>query len=249
MILKNTDRPPFDVLNENSAAPLVIMAEHAGNAVPDALNGLGMPPDVLRTHIAYDPGAREIGTRLADAFGAFAIFGNYSRLVVDLNREMSSEDLFLKERCGNNIPKNALLTTLDKASRINDIYLPYRNAINGKIFGLLAGGVVPVILSLHSMSPDQPGVVQDIALLFDRDVRLAGYLRDRFAKELPDVVVGMNAPYDANAVRGTLSMHAEPFGLPCVEIEFNQALLANPVRLENCVSCIEAGIREFLKSS
>jgi predicted N-formylglutamate amidohydrolase len=210
---------PFDVMNPESSVPVIFAAEHAGN------RALGKVADenILKTEKAYDPGARDIATRMANDFGAFAIFGNYTRLVIDLNRDLSGLD----------------------SSEIWDIWRPYHSRIKEKISEMRVLGIIPVFISIHTMKPDWP---QDIALLFDCDMRLADFLRDRFAKFLPDVVIGMNKPFNANTVKGTLTINAEPFRLPCVEIEFNQRLLSTPEKLDKCIRCMEIGICDFIRA-
>lgn len=245
MLLNKNDAPAFDILNSESVAAMVIMAEHAGNRVPAILNNLDVPVDILQTHIAFDLGARDIVRQLSIRFGCFAILGNYTRLVIDLNRELSSSDLFIPARCGIGVPANKNLSSLARAQRINEIWLPYRRAANEKITQLLDMGKAPLIASIHSMAPKFP---QDLAFLYDNDTRVADFLLRRFEKEMPEIAIGMNRPYDANSVKGTLSMHAKPLRLPCIEIEFNQSLLKDKGKLQKIMACLESALAEYQRS-
>ena len=49
------DEPaPVTVHNENGASPFLIVADHAGNAMPRALGRLGLPQSECERHIAWD---------------------------------------------------------------------------------------------------------------------------------------------------------------------------------------------------
>ena len=67
--------------------PLLFLCDHAGNVLPSGYGTLGLDPALFDTHIAYDIGAAHATRALADAFGAPAVLGVFSRLLIDLNRE------------------------------------------------------------------------------------------------------------------------------------------------------------------
>src|SRR5262245_9487583 len=74
---------PFDIVNPNGNAAIVIVCDHASNAVPPALGDLGVRAEDLQRHIAWDIGAMPIATRLAEIFDAPAVLCGTSRLVID----------------------------------------------------------------------------------------------------------------------------------------------------------------------
>ena len=209
---------PFDVINQDSASPIIFTVEHSGNSAP----GMNFESDALMKK--YDTGARDIAARLADTFQAFAIFGNYSRLMIDLNRELS------------------IGLDVQEQTFANEIWRPYHNRIQEKISELMTASITPIFISIHTMRESWP---QDIAFLFDTDRRVSDFMQNKFAESLPDIVVGMNEPFDANIVKGTLTINAEPLKLSAVEIEFNRRLLSDPEKLSRCIACIEDGIRNF----
>lgn len=55
-------------------------------------NGLGLSATALASHIAWDPGAVEVARRLAEHLDAPLIASGYSRLVIDCNRPLTSEE-------------------------------------------------------------------------------------------------------------------------------------------------------------
>jgi predicted N-formylglutamate amidohydrolase len=44
---------PFDIVNPNGAAAVVIICDHASNAVPAAVGDLGVAPEDMQRHVAW----------------------------------------------------------------------------------------------------------------------------------------------------------------------------------------------------
>jgi predicted N-formylglutamate amidohydrolase len=85
-LLDLEDPPPFTVINPDGRFPLVLVCDHASNAVPAALKQLGLGQGELARHIAWDIGAAGVTRRLAARLDAPAVLCGYSRLVIDCNR-------------------------------------------------------------------------------------------------------------------------------------------------------------------
>ncbi|MEZ5916557.1 MAG: N-formylglutamate amidohydrolase [Parvularculaceae bacterium] len=73
-------------------APVVVFCDHATNAIPPDLDGLRLPEDILETHIGWDIGAAAVAERIARALQATLAACNFSRLIVDPNRDPKSAD-------------------------------------------------------------------------------------------------------------------------------------------------------------
>ena len=69
------------------ASDFLLTADHAGRAIPRRLGQLGLPDSELERHIAWDIGIAGVTDRLAAALDATAVLQNYSRLVIDCNRD------------------------------------------------------------------------------------------------------------------------------------------------------------------
>ncbi len=82
-----TDEPsPITVHNAKGQSPFLILVDHADNAIPRSLEGLGISETERTRHIAWDIGAAAISRIVADTLDATVIQQNYSRLVIDCNR-------------------------------------------------------------------------------------------------------------------------------------------------------------------
>src|SRR5947209_17819818 len=87
-LLEDDEPSPFEVEYREGGSRFVIVCDHAGRRLPRALGSLGLSPEDLQRHIAWDIGARGVAMRLGDALDAFVACQRYSRLVIDCNREL-----------------------------------------------------------------------------------------------------------------------------------------------------------------
>src|SRR5689334_22388372 len=141
------DRPFELVTATNTGSPLLFVCDHAANALPAAYGTLGLEPALFSTHIAADIGAAEVTRALAAAFGAGAVLGRWSRLLVDLNRGADDPTLVMKLSDGSLIPGNARINDAEIQNRIENFHAPYHARIAAEIAAMRAAGTVPVIVS------------------------------------------------------------------------------------------------------
>ena len=112
------------------------------------------------------------------------------------------------------MPGNAHVNASEIERRVRRFYEPYNAAIAATLDGFAGAGVVPAILSIHSMTPAMQGVIRPwhASVLWDADPRLVMPLLAALRSEL-DLIVGDNEAY-GDALRGdTLDRHAAPRGL------------------------------------
>lgn len=226
-LLGAADPAPFQRLNPSGTARCLVVADHAGNAVPAVLNGLGLAPAMLERHIALDRGSRAVATGLAQRLDARALLANYSRLVVDLNRQLDDPTAFAEISDGLPIPGNQALDAAQRKQRQDAVYHPYHDAIDNLVDEFLAQNTAPAIVSIHSFTPRLDG--QDrpwhAGVLWDRDPRIARPLLERLRRRA-GLVVGDNEPYSGrHAADYTIDHHAEARGLPNASIEIRQDLI------------------------
>ena len=211
----------FELIDGNNT-PL-FLCDHAGNALPPAYGALGLAPELFHTHIAYDIGAAEVTRALAASFGAPAVLGTFSRLLIDLNRGPDDPTLVMKLSDGSIIPGNRHVDAAELAQRIASFHAPYHQAIASQIARLGK----PVLISLHSFTPSWKGAPRpwEVGVLWDQDRRLAGPLMTRLAEA--GFAVGDNEPYSGALEGDTLNRHGTKNGLPHVLIEMRQDLIGD----------------------
>ena len=242
------DPPPFEVLNPHGASPWLFTADHAGQAIPRALGDLGLPPGAIDRHIGWDIGIAGVASELAARMDAWTILQAYSRLVVDCNRPLDSPTLIVEASDGTAVPCNAGLDPAARDARVRGIFLPYHDEITRALDLRRARRQPTLLVTLHSFTPAMAGVPRPwhCGVLYHRDARLAHALRDALAAE-GDLVVGDNQPYAvSDSSDYAVPVHGEARGLPHVELEIRQDLIADAAgqqlwgqRLERLLRALE----------
>lgn len=221
------DLPAFERIAAPQPGPLVFLCDHASNALPPEYGTLGLAALEFKRHIASDIGAGPLTRALAASFGAPALLGVWSRLLIDLNRGPDDPTLVMKISDGALVPGNAAADAAEIAHRIAAFHAPYHAAIETEIVTAEAAGFAPAIVSMHSFTPVWRGDPRpwQIGILWDRDDRLARPLIEGFTAA--GFVTGDNEPYDGALEGDTLWTHATSRGLPNVLIEVRQDLIAD----------------------
>jgi predicted N-formylglutamate amidohydrolase len=223
---------------------LIVTAEHASNTIPPALAGLGVPSEILASHVAWDPGAREVATALAAALGAPLLLGEHSRLVADLNRSPGTDAVVPRAAFGVVVPGNANLTAEDRAAREVAYHRPYWNRVEEAVRALRP----PVLhLSVHSFTPELDGKKREVELgvLHDPAHPLEAEIARLFLPILRahGFDARANEPYDGRADGLCTALRAKlpPSAYAGVEIEISHELLGALDRVSRAL--IEAATR------
>lgn len=227
-LLSQGDPPPVRVHAADASSPLLIVCDHAGRCVPARLGDLGVAPVDWDRHIAWDIGAAGVCAALAPLLGVCWIEQVYSRLVIDCNRQPGHPTSIAPESDSTPIPGNHDLSEEAKALRLREIFNPYHGAIAAALDRLEAQGAAPIVIAMHSFTPEMAGFRRpwEAGVLFNRNpalsLVLAGLLREA------GLTVGENEPYAlADDSDYTVPVHAEARGLDYVELEIRQDLIAS----------------------
>jgi predicted N-formylglutamate amidohydrolase len=224
------DEPfPVEVFRAKARSSFVIVCDHAGRELPRGLGTLGLSPEELQSHIAWDIGARGVARRLADLLDAALVLQRYSRLVIDCNRPLSAPDSIVLKSGGIPVLGNQALTRAEAEERARSIFKPYHAQIRSILNEREAHGQPSLLVALHTFTPELLGVPRPwhTGILYHRDTRLALPLLDLLRQE-PGLVVGDNEPYRASDSSDlSIIEHGERRGLPYVEIEIRQDLVSD----------------------
>ena len=218
------------MLRTGGRSDLVLIADHAGRTIPRSLNLLGLPDTELQRHIAWDIGIAGVTERLADALDAVAVLQRYSRLVIDCNRDPASPTSIPEISEFTRIPGNTGLSAAQRQARADAIFQPYHARIAELLNARAADGRRTILVAMHSFTPVFKGEsrAMQVGVLYHRDIRLANVMLELLRAE-GDLVVGDNAPYAITATSDyAVPVHGEARGLPHVELEIRQDLIAEP---------------------
>ncbi|MBX9759119.1 MAG: N-formylglutamate amidohydrolase [Beijerinckiaceae bacterium] len=217
---------PVETIEGALDGGLIVLCDHASNALPPEYGSLGLPPEQFERHIAYDIGAAAVTRALAARFRAPAVLTRFSRLLIDPNRGADDPTLVMKLSDGAIVPGNVDADAAEVARRVERFWRPYRETAGRLVEAMIATGRPPAILSIHSFTPAWKGVPRpwEIGLLWDSDPRMAQGLMGAFEAALTSPV-GDNEPYDGALTGDTLWELGTARGLAHVIVELRQDLI------------------------
>ncbi len=217
----------IEYIEGSGTGGLLLLCDHACNALPDCYGTLGLPPEQLQRHIGYDIGAAAVTRRIAARFEAPAVLTTFSRLLIDPNRGIDDPTLVMRLSDGAIVPGNACIDDHEIARRVQLYWRPYRDAVSQTIERMSSPERTPVVISVHSFTPAWKGVSRpwEIGILWDTDPRLAVPLMEALREA--GFIVGDNEPYNG-ALRGdTLDEEVTRRGIAGLLIEVRQDLIAD----------------------
>lgn len=237
ILLSAGDPPPVSLMNPLGSSPFLLIGDHAGNAIPARLGDLGVSAADRVRHIGWDLGIAALGAALSGQLDAVWIAQAYSRLVIDCNRDPAIDaypNAIVTVSDGTPIPANADLADAARTARVVEIHVPYQDAIATEIARRAEAGQPTILVALHSFTPVMAGVARPwhVGILHDG-------ANDAFARAVltllqadPVLTVGDNEPYAMDRIDHSIPRHAFAAGLPYVEFEVRQDLLADPAGID-----------------
>ena len=243
------DPPPVTLVNEAGASPVVLLCDHASNAIPAALGTLGLDEAARSRHIAWDIGAAEVTRRLAEMLDAPALLSGYSRLVIDCNRAPDDPTSSRQISDGVIVPGNRGLAKAARGARASACYWPYHRKVTEVIERAAARDIMPVIVSVHSCTP----VMKDferpwhIGVLSNTDRRMTDLVIAELARDSA-LCIGDNQPYSGLDPHGyTIETHALPDGRPNALLEIRQDLIDTQRGIGHWAELVGAVLRKVLQ--
>lgn len=243
------DPPPFTIVNSHGKARVLLVGDHASNAIPGILVNLGLTETVLEQHIAYDIGSKYMIHRLSQLLDAPAVLAGYSRLVVDLNRNLEDASVMPEVSDNTVIQGNLNMPPEHRNQRLDCFYTPYRSAIDDMLGGFKAKEIVPAFISVHSFTPEMAGFSRPwhAGILWDKDPRIPVPLIKNLRAHAGGFHIGNNEPYSGKELSDfTIDHHAEATGLPHVSIEVRQDLVNTKAGAERWAKILANALHDIL---
>jgi predicted N-formylglutamate amidohydrolase len=230
-LLSKDEPSPFEVAGRDGRSPFVVTCDHAGRLLPRSLGSLGLSENELASHIAWDIGAGGVARRLAARLDAFVACQRYSRLVIDCNRPLGAIDSIVTRSERTVIPGNQNVAKDEAQARTREIFLPYHDQIRTELDRRREESRPSIFVAVHSFTPVFLDVPRrwHVGVLYNRDARLAEVLL-RLLRAEGDLIVGCNEPYAVSDLSDfSVVQHGELRGIPHVELEIRQDLIADEV--------------------
>lgn len=217
---------PYSIEGATRPGRWLITCDHATNRVPQDICGgdLGIAPEDMARHIAYDVGAAGLARALGLALDSPVICSDFSRLVIDPNRGEDDPTLVMKLYDGTIIPANRPVGEAEVERRLDTLYRPYHDALEA----LAMRRDDTVLLAIHSFTPCLRGRAPrpwQVGVLYSHlDDRLSRPLIDRLKAE-PDLCIGDNEPYSGHLPGDSVDRHALQPGRHNTLIELRNDLI------------------------
>ncbi|ALI97777.1 N-formylglutamate amidohydrolase [Rufibacter tibetensis] len=172
----------------------ILTCEHAGNELPPEFEHLFKgKEEELYSHKAIDFGALRLARHLATACYLPLYSTSISRLLVEHNRSLDSEELF------SDFTKD--LSEEEKHTILDKYYFPHRDEVEEKVREEVEAGNKVLHLAVHTFTPVKEGEVREaeIGILFDPDrsweKEIAAQLKADLQNQNLDRKVLDNSPY------------------------------------------------------
>jgi predicted N-formylglutamate amidohydrolase len=222
---------------------ILIIADHASNYIPKEKNKLGLPSASLNQHIAFDPGIRELSLDLSNRLKCKLVQGKYSRLLIDLNRDLDDPTVIPEIVDRKIIPGNIGLSKKELRLRVNKIYNKYHNEIDR----VIKREKVKVILSLHSFNPifKNKKRLLEFGILSNEDKNLSSIIIDQLRLQKKNV--GDNKPYKGNLIGDSMYRHGLRNKISHALIEVRNDLLSNPIKIKGISRLLHKTIVKSLR--
>jgi len=246
-LLGPDDPPPFEVINRDGVAQLLLVCDHASREVPGRLGDLGLPPAEFERHIAYDIGAAAVTRLLSRNLDAPAVLAGYSRLVLDVNRPVGHPGSIPEISDQTVIPANRQLSEAEKEQRMRALHTPYHEAVSQTMAHVWSRGPAPALFSVHSFTPNFGDEERpwDVAILWKRDPRIAVPMMEMFRQR--GLNVGDNVPYSALDVAYTIDVHAEVAGLATCVLEIRQDQIADAAGIDRWANILTEDLGRIMQ--
>lgn len=228
----------FEIVRAGEGAgDVVFTCEHASGRLPE--RSWGDDAWLAETHWAVDLGIAPLTRGLVERFGSRGVLARWSRLLIDANRPLYSRTLFRDVAEGRAVRMNHDLNDGERLERIVRWWQPYHDAVDA----MVKEAPSKLLVSMHSFTPVYEGEVREveIGVLFDDEDELAHRIAGLLQPS--GYAVRMNEPYSGKGgMMFSCYKHAKQNGLPGIELEIRQDLLADPEHARRLLEVIHAAV-------
>ncbi len=224
-----------EFLNKNIKDHIIFICDHATNFIPSNYNNLGISDENLKSHIAYDIGAKEVTEHLAKKLGQSYFLSNFSRLLIDPNRNINDIDLIKSNSFGIDIPGNFNIKINERKKRIDCFYNSYHKNLTNFIKDKLKKFSKVSLVAVHSFTKRHKNFDRgiEVGLLWNKNMNLLLPIQEGLKKQ--KIHFGRNYPYPGFYYNYTLDkLSKKKLNNICIEIR-------------NDLICSEKGIKKYVE--
>ena len=224
--------------------PLLIIVDHASNFIPSKYKNLGLPKHLTESHIAYDLNILSLSKKINSLLQSEIVYGECSRLIIDLNRGQNDPTLIPSISDKKLIPGNIRINSKDFNYRKDFFYNNYHSKINK----IIETKKIKLIISMHSFNPYFKGIKRktEIGILSNKDRRYSDLLIKQMTK-LNKYLIGDNVPYNGDLIDDTLNKHGLKKNILHSLIEVRNDLINTEIKVNKMAQFIVSSLKKINK--
>ncbi len=238
--IKNFDR------KKSGKKHIIFICDHASNYIPKKFKNLGLSSDHLKSHISWDIGAKEFCVGIAKYLRQSCFLSNFSRLLIDPNRNLNSSELILENSCGIRVPGNIDLNLREKQKRLVDFHSNYHNSLGKFVKKKEKKYKELSLVAIHSFTKNYLEINRgvEIGLLWNKNMKMLLPIQKELTKK--KIFFGRNYPYSGFFYNYTLDRHSQKGVLNNISLEIRNDLLCNKKRINKYIHLFSEVLREFV---
>jgi predicted N-formylglutamate amidohydrolase len=223
---------------------LLIIVDHASNFIPSRYKNLGLPKYLIESHIAYDLNILNLSKRINVLLGSDIVYGEHSRLIIDLNRGQNDPTLIPSISDKKLIPGNIEINSKEFNFRKKKFY----NSYHAKINKIVNKKKIKLIISMHSFNPYFKSKKRktEIGILSNKDRRYSDLLIKQMVKS-NKYIIGDNVPYKGELKDDTLYKHGLKKNILHTLIEVRNDLINTKIKVNKVSQFIVSSLKKTNK--
>ena len=223
---------------------LLIIVDHANNFIPSKYKNLGLPKYLTESHIAYDLNILNLSKQINTLLESDIVYGENSRLIIDLNRGQNDPTLIPSISDKKLIPGNIGISSKEFNFRKRKFY----NNYHSKIKKIVTEKKIKLIISMHSFNPYFKGKKRktEIGILSNKDRRYSDLLIRQMAKS-KRYIIGDNVPYKGDLKDDTLYKHGLKKNILHTLIEVRNDLINTEIKVNKMAQFIVSSLKKINK--
>ena len=223
---------------------LLIIVDHANNFIPSKYKNLGLPKYLTESHIAYDLNILNLSKRINVLIESDIVYGEHSRLIIDLNRGQNDPTLIPSISDKKLIPGNIGISPRE----LNFRKMKFYNSYHSKIKKIITEKKIKLIISMHSFNPYFKGKKRktEIGILSNNDRRYSDLLIRQMAKS-KRYNIGDNVPYKGELKDDTLYKHGLKKNILHTLIEVRNDLINTEIKVNKMAQFIVSSLKKINK--
>ena len=223
---------------------LLIIVDHANNFIPSKYKNLGLPKYLTESHIAYDLNILNLSKKINTLLESDIVYGENSRLIIDLNRGQNDPTLIPSISDKKLIPGNIGISSRE----FNFRKMKFYNNYHSKIKKIVTEKKIKLIISMHSFNPYFKGKKRktEIGILSNKDRRYSDLLIKQMVKS-KRYIIGDNVPYKGELKDDTLYKHGLKKNILHTLIEVRNDLINTEIKVNKMAQFIVSSLKTINK--